>query len=124
MGWVAFDVRRKNMAEPLFEIIDKILRPAAVAQIGGFRPEDSVLSWFGGNFTAHPTDPWPELNGLAAVPLLQVKCAELPFMPKHLVGVDILQVFSAADSLPIDLPASNGEGFLVREFSPDVAAPA
>lgn len=112
------------MTEPLFEIIDKVRRPAAVAQIGGFRPDDGVLSWFGGHFLAHPDEPWPELNGIAAVPLLQLKCSELPFVPQALADIDILQVFSAGDSLPVDLPAKNGEGFLVRTFSSEAASPA
>jgi len=105
------------MHEPLFDIIDKIRRPVSVAQIGGFRPDDDVISWFGGKFIAHPTDPWPKLNNAPSIPLLQLKCAELPFVPEFLSDIDVMQVFSAADQLPVDLPASNGEGFLIRTFS-------
>lgn len=105
------------MASRLFEAVDPIMRTPSVAQIGGFRPEDNLKSWFGGRFLARPGDSWPTLDGSEAVPVIQICVPELPVVPEPLKDKEIIQIFGSQGQLPIDLPATNGDGFLVRELA-------
>ena len=105
------------MASRLFEAVDALMRVPSVAQIGGFRPEDHLKSWFGGRFLAQPGQLWPTLDGAKAVPVIQICVPELPVTPGPLEGKEIIQIFVSQVELPIDLPATNGHGFLVRELA-------
>jgi hypothetical protein len=104
------------MVNRLFEAVDHLVRKPSVAQIGGFRPEEDRKSWFGGHFLPEPGDTWPVLDGAKAVPVIQICVTELPVVPAILEGKEILQIFLSQAELPIDLPAENGDRFLVREL--------
>jgi hypothetical protein len=101
--------------EGLFQIVDRHVRRPAVAQIGGFRPDAGLKSWFGGGFFLPPELPWPSSGGKPMIPLLQVVTSELPVLPPSLNDVEVLQVF-VGDDLPVDTPAFGGPGFSVLTF--------
>lgn len=51
------------------------------------------------------------------LPLLQIKTDELPHRPQALESIALLNVFIGPKELPIDLPAENGNGWLLRTYS-------
>jgi hypothetical protein len=89
-------------------------RPAAVAEIGGFRPPaDPLASWFGrGCRQAEETI--PVCAGEPMFPLIQINVAELPVRPRQLDGVAMLVLFHRTREHPFDAP--HGDGWLVREY--------
>jgi hypothetical protein len=89
-------------------------RPAAVAEIGGFRPpDDPRTSWFGGRGVGMPGEQLPTYQGEEMFPLLQINVTELPVVPPVLEGVELLVLFINRD-IPFDQP--HGEGWLIREY--------
>ena len=101
-----------------FAAVDRKLRSASIAEIGGFRPPDDPLtSWFGGRFVAPAATPWPESASGPMIPLLQVRISDLPHVPAALAGMDLVQIFIDNSELPLDLPAPNGSGWTLRAFS-------
>jgi hypothetical protein len=90
------------------------LRPASVAEIGGFRPDLSAPhSWFNGNFWLPTSLPWPTTAAGPMVPVLQVLASELPHRPPALSNIAVLWLFwDAEPSLPLDV-SENGEGWLI-----------
>lgn len=95
-----------------FEAVDQKLRPASIAEIGGFRPPaDPRTSWFGGKFVLPPGESWPTSKNGPMVPLLQVAVEELPYRPPQFEGVALVQLFVDAKELPLKLPAKNGDGW-------------
>jgi hypothetical protein len=95
-----------------FEAVDRKLRPASVAEIGGFRPPaDPMTSWFGGKFVLPAGESWPVSMSGPMIPLLQIVVAELPYKPPQFEGVALVQVFIDAKKLPLKLPAKNGDGW-------------
>lgn len=108
---------RDDVIRNSFEILDKSLRAASLARIGGFAPTNhQVSSWFGGGFVGNEGDDWPEFAGEWAVPLLQVRCDELPYVPDQLKDVALLNIFICAQEPPTDLPAPNGKNWLIRTY--------
>jgi len=106
------------MFEQLFATLDNHLRSAAVAQIGGFRPDmEAVHSWFGGSFAMLPGESWPHHEGKPMIPVLQIRVDELPVVPRQLGAVALLALFVTQSRLPIDLPSANGEGWVVRTYA-------
>ena len=105
------------MENKLFKSVDPLRKKPAVAQIGGFRPDDEIKSWFGGRFLTESNDTWPILDGEKAIPIIQIAVAELPIVPDMLKGKQIIQIFLSQVGLPVDLPAKNGDKFLIRELS-------
>jgi hypothetical protein len=103
----------ESASEQLFRSIDGHLRTPSVAEIGGFRPQPGLKSSFGGNFWLPAGEEWPQSHGKPMLPLLQVVIDELPVCPPALQAAKVLQVFADQDELPIDLPAKNGDRFLV-----------
>ena len=107
---------REEILEQAFAAIDKHLRKASIAQIGGFRPPDDPLtSWFGGHFLALPEESWPTNEHGAMLPLLQVRTDELPYVPPQFAGIRFLTVFIDSKELPIDV-ATNGDHWLIRTY--------
>lgn len=91
------------------------LRPASLAQIGGFRPPDNPLtSWFGKG-VALESEPLPEYNGKPMFPLLQINTSELPFIPQELSNTALLVLYLNRDEFPFD--KSHGDGWLIREYA-------
>jgi hypothetical protein len=95
-----------------FEAVDRKLRPASIAEIGGFRPPtDPRTSWFGGKFVLPPGEPWPSSKSGPMIPLIQIAVAELPYKPLQFEGAALVQVFIDAKKLPRKLPAKNGDNW-------------
>ncbi len=101
--------------EETFQKLDAALRPASVAEIGGFRPpEDRITSWFGGAGVGLEGEALPRYEGKEMFCLLQVKVSELPHRPRELEGIEFLCVFLNREEIPFDQP--HGEGWLIREY--------
>lgn len=106
---------REQIIADAFRVLDRSIRKASVAQIGGFRPPETPLtSWFGGRFVGDPHETWPLNEGGPMLPLLQVRTDELPYVPEQLRGVALFNVFVWPRKLPVNLPAPNGSGWLIR----------
>ena len=104
----------KLIAE-VFSNLDQLLRFSSVAQIGGFRPQDSpITSWFGGMGVGLPGEILPNFQGKRMSPLLQVNVTELPFVPPQLEKTKLFIVFLNRSEIPFGKP--NGEGWLIREY--------
>jgi len=101
-----------NPRETLFRTIDQHLRRPAVAQIGGFRPDPGLRSWFGGNFHLPDDVEWPKCGDRWMTPLLQVIPSELPISLPMLEDFDAVQIF-VADDFPIDTPTFSSPQFTV-----------
>ncbi|PSS50022.1 DUF1963 domain-containing protein [Leclercia tamurae] len=91
------------------------LRPASVAQVGGFRPgADPLTSWF--LKAVHlPGEGLPVWKGQPMFPLLQIRTDELPVIPEQLKGIALLVLFHNREHHPFDQP--HGEGWLIREYA-------
>ena len=105
------------------------LRPASVAQVGGFRPgADPLTSWFLKGVHL-PGEGLPVWKGQPMFPLLQIRTDELPVIPEQLKGIALLVLFHNREHHPFDQP--HGEGWLIREYatleglelSPDLETP-
>lgn len=97
-----------------FAELARLARPVSIAQIGGFRPPDDPLtSWFGRGVCL-PAEPEVQFNGAPLIPLLQVRCSELPYVPPALEGLALIVVYMNTSEVPHDKP--HGEGWMVREY--------
>lgn len=91
------------------------LRPASVAQVGGFRPSaDPLTSWFLKGVSL-PGEGLPVWQGQPMFPLLQIRTDELPVVPDQLKGIALLVLFQNRENHPFDQP--HGEGWLIREYA-------
>ncbi|MBE8905798.1 DUF1963 domain-containing protein [Enterobacter asburiae] len=91
------------------------LRPASVAQVGGFRPpEDPKTSWFLKG-VSRADEGLPTWKDKPMFPLLQIRVDELPFIPEQLKGIALLVLFHNLEQHPFDEPY--GEGWLIREYA-------
>lgn len=91
------------------------LRPASVAQVGGFRPpEDPTTSWFLKG-VSRADEGLPTWKGKPMFPLLQIRVDELPIIPDQLKGIALLVLFHNVEQHPFDEP--HGEGWLIREYA-------
>lgn len=108
---------KQDLIRAAFASVDRSLRAASVAEIGGFRPPvDPLTSWFGGNFSMGREEPWPSNAHGPLLPLLQVLVSDLPEVPPPLRPFALIQVFIDNSELPLDLPASNGSGWLLKTY--------
>lgn len=102
--------------EATFRDLNRLLRKASIAEIGGFRPPANLItSWFGGKGIGLPGEQLPDYEGKELFPLLQVVTSELPFRPPQLDGITALVVF--IDRVDIPLMTPHGEGWLIREYT-------
>lgn len=109
---------RDELITAVFAGLDRHIRRASIAEIGGFRPpEVPITSYFGGRFVGESGEDWPQWENEPMLPLLQIKTDELPHRPQALDGIVLLNVFIGSKELPIDLPAENGNGWLLRTYS-------
>ncbi len=105
-----------EQVEKAYKELDAVLRKASVSQIGGFRPpDDRITSWFGGRGVGRVCETLPKHDGIDMFCLLQVKVAELPFIPPELGETKFLVVFFNRDEIPFDRP--HGDGWLIREYA-------
>ena len=103
-----------SKAQQTLEELRDHLRPASVAQIGGFRPPgDPCASWFGRGVCL-PGETLPTYKGRDLFPLLQINVRELPYVPAGLSGIGLLVLFHSRDEHPFGKP--HGEGWLIREY--------
>jgi hypothetical protein len=108
--------RRKEIIQQTFAAVDRLLRPASIAQVGGFRPPPApVTSWFGGQFFGLPEERWPESRGRPMAPVLQIRTDELPFCPQALAPAALLTLFVDPAELPVD--TVNGDGWCIRTYA-------
>lgn len=92
----------------------RLLKPAALANIGGFRPPDvPTASWFGRGVCL-PSEGLPRSDGRVMFPLLQINVTELPFIPDALAATKLLVVFYNINPRAFKKP--HGEGCLIREY--------
>jgi hypothetical protein len=98
-----------------FDELDGHLPKASIARIDGFRPPDDPLSsWFGGNAVALTDEEIPIYLNSPMIPLLQVNCSELPFIPPALQNVALLVLFINSTEIPFEKPY--GDGWRIREY--------
>lgn len=105
----------KSESALVLEELRSKLRPASVAQVGGFRPSaDPLTSWFlkGVSLAGEGLPVW---RGKPMFPLLQIRIDELPVIPEQLENVALLVLFHNMESHPFDQP--HGEGWLIREYA-------
>jgi len=100
----------------IFDEIKSIGKKPIIAKIGGFRPEENIKSWFGGNFLIEKQMEWPKYNGKYMVPVIQIAVSEIPNGKDFFGDTEIVQVFIDRDRLPSGYPAKNGEGWLLHEI--------
>jgi uncharacterized protein YwqG len=109
---------RDQVIAAAFAALDRHIRRASIAEIGGFQLSGQpVTSSFGGNFVAAAGEQWPLGGGQPMTPLLQVRTDELPYRPEPLDGIALFNVFVGPRELPTDLPAENGDGWLLRSYA-------
>ena len=101
--------------EETYKELDRNLKEASIAHIGGFRPpEDKITSWFGGRGVGLKHEIIPTYKGKEMFCLLQVKISELPFIPQELKNTKFLVVFTNREEFPFNKP--HGEGWEIREY--------
>lgn len=105
-----------KLIDRTFRQLDRSLRNAALAQLGGILPSTEITSWFGGHFVGAVGETWPLSGGQPMIPLLQVRTSELPHVPWQIGKVVLFNVFVDATRLPTKLPTTNGEGWLIRTY--------
>ena len=108
--------------DQLFELVDREMRQPSLADIGGFRPESGLKSWFGGGFQMPREEPWPLFQGKPMTPLLQVVTSELPHVPDPIAACRVAQVF-VADEFPVDTPTFSSPHFEIRTYAEEVLEP-
>ena len=97
------------------EIRQLLARKASTMIIGGFRPpEEPLTSWFGRVRVARADEAWPVHNEKPMLPLCQLNCGEMPFVPDSLSDIAFISVFISQDELPVDMP--NGVGWQLRAY--------
>ncbi|MCQ4164855.1 DUF1963 domain-containing protein [Tahibacter harae] len=102
-------------ARQTLDELRRLLHPASVAQVGGFRPpQDPVTSWFCRG-VGHSGEELPFHDGEPMFPLLQIRTDELPWRPPALDGVALLVLFHNLHHYPFGKP--HGEGWLIREYA-------
>lgn len=127
-----FDLFRRKVEPPSKEVItqrafaelDKQLRSASIAELGGSRPTgDPLRSRFTGDFVMLPEEEWPTSNGQLLQAFLQINVSELPYVPAQLKGFQIVTIFIDEENVPYDQQPS-GAGWVLRAYtSTDGLAP-
>lgn len=94
----------KSESALVLEELRSKLRPASVAQVGGFRPSaDPLTSRFlkGVSLAGEGLPVW---RGKPMFPLLQIRIDELPVIPEQLENVALLVLFHNMESHPLTNP--------------------
>lgn len=79
------------------EIKEKLARKAVVFQTGGIRPTGELLeSWIGCVCWKRPEEEMPlDMDGNQMFPIATLFIKDLPFIPQHLQGIELITVFMA-----------------------------
>ena len=99
----------------LFDEIKRIGKRPVIAQIGGFRPEEGLKSWFGGNFVLKKDMNWPGDDDGLMVPVIQIVVDEVPNGKDSFGDTKLIQVYLNTKELP-STPAKNGDGWRLLEY--------
>lgn len=99
----------------LFDEIKRIGKRPVIAQIGGFRPEEGLKSWFGGNFVLKKDMNWPGDDDGLMVPVIQIVVDEVPNGKDFFGDTKLIQVYLNTKELP-STPAKNGDGWRLLEY--------
>ncbi|WP_303983922.1 DUF1963 domain-containing protein [Niallia circulans] len=97
-----------------FSLLREIGKKPVLAQIGGFRPEEARMSWFGGHFYIDKEAGWPHDKDGPMIPVLQAYVPEIPGGIDGVGEASLIQLFLNRKQLPI-YPVKNGEGWLLIE---------
>ncbi len=107
----------EQIVRDTFQIIDKNLRKASLAQLKAIRRGDRpTCSRFGGHFVGLPSEKWPEDSEQPYLPLLQICTQELPFKPKALQDIALLTVFVFHEEVCPTADERNGDGWILRTY--------
>jgi uncharacterized protein YwqG len=98
----------------IFDDLVAIGKKPTIAQIGGFKPEDGLRSWFGGNFVFKDNMSWPTDNDGYMIPVIQILTSEVSNGEQFFGEAKIIQVFINSKKLPIGY-AVNGDGWCLIE---------
>lgn len=101
----------------IFDEFKKLGKRPVIAKIGGFRPDESIMSWFGGNFLIEEGLLWPQCHGNNMLPVIQMCISEIPRGKEYFGDIEIVQVFMNKDKLPNGGLVKNGDGWLLRTYS-------
>ncbi len=99
----------------IFEKIREIGKTPIIAQIGGFRPEENIHSWFGGNFLLKPNSLWPQDCDGYMLPLIQINVSEVPEGSVYFGDSKLVQIFINSKKLP-STPAKDGDGWRIVQY--------
>lgn len=99
----------------IFDEIKSIGKIPAIAQIGGFCPEENLKSWFGGNFILRDGE-WPKDNDGFMLPIIQIMVEEVPKGQDFFGNTKLIQVYLNSKNLPLG-PAKNGDGWKLIEYN-------
>ncbi|PHN03187.1 DUF1963 domain-containing protein [Flavilitoribacter nigricans] len=95
---------------------ETLARPAALAQLGGFRPTgDPLTSRFSGDFVMLESESWPVYEEQPLTSILQINLSELPFIPPALEGYQLITIFIDTQEPPHATPM--GDGWVIRLYS-------
>ena len=95
-----------------FEQLEKIGKKPIIAKIGGFRPEEQINSWFGGNFLGE--EEWPKDENGYMIPLVQISISEVPNGKEIFGDIELLQIYINREHLIRS--AKNGERWKLIEY--------
>ena len=85
---------RKRIIDDYFAELDRHLLPASIATLKRRKQTLYTESCFGGVFAGRKETVWPKnADGKRLEGLLQVRTKDLPFCPKELAGIALIQVF-------------------------------
>lgn len=112
---------RKQIIDDYFAELDRHLLPASIAVLKRRKQTLPTESCFGGVFAGRKESTWPENgDGEPLEGLLQVRTKDLPYCPKELAGIALIQVFYPCGSnpdgsrvYPLD---AEGDGVVVRTY--------
>jgi len=99
-----------------FDEMGEIGKKPIIAQIGGFRPEDNIKSWFGGNFLLNNINDWPKNENGLMIPVLQIAIDELLQKIKYFNDIKLIQIFLDSVELPLNGPVKNGNKWLIKFY--------
>jgi uncharacterized protein YwqG len=101
--------------QAIFAQYEQLKRSASIAVLGEAPNAGPLASWFGGHGVKLPSEEVPTCDGMPMFPLLQVNCAELPYVPPALEGVALFVVWINQSGMEIGFDEM-GDTWLIREY--------
>lgn len=99
----------------LFEEIENIGKRPVIAHIGGFRPENDIISSFGGGFYLKSDMEWPSDDDGFMLPVIQIAVSEVPQGQSIFGDTKLVQIFINSKRIPAG-SSKNGDGWLLKEY--------